>query len=131
MLAEATSMRAVNMCFQIAIIVDLIVTTQTRGIKMHAIEPLIILLFCLGGSCTALTWPRQSRRRAQNPFGRLGRSNSGALIRLLSLVTACSYGVWYGFHGIDTMKHDTCTSALRNRHQDLYHHIWLFGTSYL
>lgn len=107
---EAKSMRAVNTCFQIAVICGLIANTRSRGGGLHAIEGFIILLFCLGGMCPAVTWPWQSQKKAKHPFGKLSPANTGTLIRLLALLATCSYGVWYSFQGMDTMQHDGCTT---------------------
>ena len=107
---EAESMHAVNTCFQIAMTGALIVTTKSQGSEMHAVEAFVILLFCVGGMCPAVTWPWQPNRKLRHPFGRLGPANSGTLVRLLTLLVASSYGVWYTFHGMDVMQHDRCTS---------------------
>lgn len=109
---EAASMRAVNSCYQIAMMVALIVTTRTRGISMHTVEAYIILLLCLGGLCASVTWPWSSKKQAHHPFGSIGPSNLGALIRLLALVATCSYGIWFAFIGMDNMIHDACSSIV-------------------
>ncbi|EXJ78227.1 hypothetical protein A1O3_09388 [Capronia epimyces CBS 606.96] len=107
---EAAAMRGVNTSFQIAMLAGLLVITVQRGSSLYAAEAYVVLLFALGGICSAATSPWKPKKRDRfGGMSRLAPSNVGALIRISLGTTLCAYGLWYSFQGLDHMRQNRCS----------------------
>jgi hypothetical protein len=113
---EASNMRVVNICFQLANFAGLLYITFSRGVgqpsgELYAVECWILLCFCIGGICS-------SRSRASNSNGELSQTNNfslykatalGGLIQLALGAAMVYYGIWFVYVGMDTMQHTSCS----------------------
>jgi hypothetical protein len=90
----------------------LFVITKTRAGHLYAAEAYVVLLFCVGWIFSASTSPWRRRKKGSlGNLGRLGPSDVGALVRLALGLVTCGYGIWFAFHGLDSMLHPACSRS--------------------
>lgn len=94
---EASNMRTINGCFQLALLIGLCYTTITDP-GIFAAEVIVILFFGLGSTST-LQFPRNSQAQA---------TAVGAFSRWFSLSGFVAYSAWFWWVGKTTMASNPC-----------------------
>jgi hypothetical protein len=109
-------MMGVNTCFHIAMFAALVNVTSSRQPHFYPSEAFVLLLFCVCGTCSTFLMSR----RFFHPevahtalFWRMCASTLGGLVRVGLSLAISVYGIWFAFHGLDTMaERPPCSSTV-------------------
>ncbi|KAF2195034.1 hypothetical protein K469DRAFT_648594 [Zopfia rhizophila CBS 207.26] len=112
---EASSMRGVNTCFQLATVAGLIGITVQHRQDVHAIDVFLLIMLALGASCDYCTRPSpkaadrsEAEMRGSWWIEAVGSNSVTDLVRMSVAAAVCAYGAWFTFKGIDGLKRRSC-----------------------
>lgn len=114
---EADTMRGVNTCFTVAMLVALIWRTCAERSHTYPSEAYVLILFCIGGMCSNVLFSRNTSK-SESPLAHLTTSPSpllsfclnfitssvGGVIRVALSLAISIYTVWFSFIGLDENK---------------------------
>lgn len=107
---EAGSMRAVNTCFQVAMLISLIyLSARPEPSGFHSVEALIILLFCFGGTSAHTSLWSWRISQPSRSLASIKTTGLGSFTRLLVDAAICAYTVWFATRGLSVLKRTPCT----------------------
>lgn len=98
---EASNMRTINGCFQLALLIGLCYTTITNP-DIFAAEVIIILFFVFGSTST-LQFPRNAQAQA---------TAIGAISRWFIFSGFVAYSMWFWWVGKTTMAWNPCSRSI-------------------
>lgn len=99
--AEASNMRTINGCFQLALLIGLVYTTVTNP-NLFAAEVVVILFFGFGSTST-LQFPKNAQAQA---------TAIGAICRWVIFSGFVAYSIWFWWVGKTTMAWNPCSRSI-------------------
>ncbi|KAJ5986319.1 hypothetical protein N7451_010684 [Penicillium sp. IBT 35674x] len=121
--SEADSMRGVNTCFNIAMLVALIWQTFSRDPHLYPSEAYILLLFCICGICSTFLFSRNLELSTGKTlahdlsvmssfFSKFLATDAGGLVTVAFTFATFTYMAWFSFKGLDDMDNPPCASRV-------------------